>query len=57
MAPPTPTNEETTPLIPTDHSRNVQTTSQPRPQITPVIFHDFLFSFHFLFCEYHCNCG
>ncbi|XP_051166365.1 E3 ubiquitin-protein ligase SH3RF3 isoform X1 [Leptopilina boulardi] len=35
VAPPTPTNEETTPLIPTDHSRNVQTTSQPRPQITP----------------------
>ncbi|KAK0080880.1 hypothetical protein PV325_013175 [Microctonus aethiopoides] len=35
VAPPTPTNEETTPLIPTDHSRNVQTTSQPRPQIAP----------------------
>ncbi|XP_034952634.1 E3 ubiquitin-protein ligase SH3RF3 isoform X3 [Chelonus insularis] len=35
VAPPTPTNEETTPLIPTDHSRNVQTTSQPRPQATP----------------------
>ncbi|XP_033211112.1 E3 ubiquitin-protein ligase SH3RF3-like isoform X2 [Belonocnema kinseyi] len=35
VAPPTPTNEETTPLIPTDHSRNVQTTSQPRPQVTP----------------------
>ncbi|XP_076236123.1 SH3 domain containing ring finger posh isoform X2 [Calliopsis andreniformis] len=33
VAPPTPTNEETTPLIPTDHSRNVQTTSQPRPQL------------------------
>ncbi|XP_076175993.1 SH3 domain containing ring finger posh isoform X2 [Ptiloglossa arizonensis] len=33
IAPPTPTNEETTPLIPTDHSRNVQTTSQPRPQL------------------------
>ncbi|XP_053974764.1 E3 ubiquitin-protein ligase SH3RF3-like isoform X1 [Hylaeus volcanicus] len=33
LAPPTPTNEETTPLIPTDHSRNVQTTSQPRPQL------------------------
>lgn len=35
VAPPTPTNEETTPLIPTDHSRNVQTTSQPRPQAVP----------------------
>lgn len=35
VAPPTPTNEETTPLIPTDHSRNIQTTSQPRPQIAP----------------------
>ncbi|XP_033334250.2 SH3 domain containing ring finger posh isoform X3 [Megalopta genalis] len=33
VAPPTPTNEETTPLIPTDHSRNIQTTSQPRPQL------------------------
>ncbi|XP_015515382.1 E3 ubiquitin-protein ligase SH3RF3-like isoform X1 [Neodiprion lecontei] len=33
VAPPTPTNEETTPLIPTDHSRNVQAASQPRPQI------------------------
>ncbi|XP_018404865.1 PREDICTED: SH3 domain-containing RING finger protein 3 [Cyphomyrmex costatus] len=33
VAPPTPTNEETTPLIPTDHSRNVQTTSQSRPQL------------------------
>ncbi|XP_014469397.1 PREDICTED: SH3 domain-containing RING finger protein 3 isoform X2 [Dinoponera quadriceps] len=33
VAPPTPTNEEPTPLIPTDHSRNVQTTSQPRPQL------------------------
>ncbi|XP_020290399.1 SH3 domain-containing RING finger protein 3 isoform X2 [Pseudomyrmex gracilis] len=33
VAPPTPTNEETTPLIPTDHSRNVQTTSQPRSQL------------------------
>ncbi|XP_017879241.1 E3 ubiquitin-protein ligase SH3RF3-like isoform X2 [Ceratina calcarata] len=32
VAPPTPTNEETTPLIPTDHSRNLQT-SQPRPQL------------------------
>ncbi|KAG7207136.1 hypothetical protein KM043_001008 [Ampulex compressa] len=32
VAPPTPTNEETTPLIPTDHSRNVQTSSQPRAQ-------------------------
>ncbi|KOC59261.1 SH3 domain-containing RING finger protein 3 [Habropoda laboriosa] len=32
VAPPTPTNEETTPLIPTDHSRNVQI-SQPRPQL------------------------
>ncbi|KMR04725.1 sh3 domain-containing ring finger protein 3 [Lasius niger] len=30
LAPPTPTNEETTPLIPTDHTRNVQTTSQSR---------------------------
>ncbi|KAL0125841.1 hypothetical protein PUN28_004714 [Cardiocondyla obscurior] len=36
VAPPTPTNEETTPLIPTDHSRNVQTTSQSRPQIVQV---------------------
>ncbi|XP_043275279.1 E3 ubiquitin-protein ligase SH3RF3-like isoform X2 [Venturia canescens] len=35
VAPPTPTNEETTPLIPTDHSHNVQTTSQPRPQMPP----------------------
>ncbi|XP_057317803.1 E3 ubiquitin-protein ligase SH3RF3 isoform X3 [Microplitis mediator] len=37
VAPPTPTNEETTPLIPTDHTRNVQTTSsQPqRPQTAP----------------------
>ncbi|XP_023288307.1 SH3 domain-containing RING finger protein 3 isoform X2 [Orussus abietinus] len=35
VAPPTPTNEETTPLIPTDHSRNVQTTSHPRPQPAP----------------------
>ncbi|KAK2585557.1 hypothetical protein KPH14_010195 [Odynerus spinipes] len=33
IAPPTPTNEETTPLIPTDHSRNIQTTSQPHPQL------------------------
>ncbi|XP_043605425.1 E3 ubiquitin-protein ligase SH3RF3-like isoform X2 [Bombus pyrosoma] len=32
VAPPTPTNEETTLLIPTDHSRNLQT-SQPRPQL------------------------
>ncbi|XP_071642543.1 E3 ubiquitin-protein ligase SH3RF3 isoform X3 [Temnothorax longispinosus] len=36
VAPPTPTNEETTPLIPTDHSRNVQTTSQSRPQLVQV---------------------
>ncbi|XP_015592824.1 SH3 domain-containing RING finger protein 3 isoform X2 [Cephus cinctus] len=35
VAPPTPTNEETTPLIPTDHSRNIQAASQPRPQIPP----------------------
>ncbi|KAI4502629.1 hypothetical protein M0802_002541 [Mischocyttarus mexicanus] len=34
IAPPTPTNEETTPLIPTDHSRNIQTTSQPHSQLT-----------------------
>lgn len=33
LAPPTPTNEETTPLIPTDHTRNVQTTSQSRSQL------------------------
>ncbi|XP_066603630.1 E3 ubiquitin-protein ligase SH3RF3 isoform X2 [Prorops nasuta] len=33
VAPPTPTNEETTPLIPTDHSRNVQISGQPRSQI------------------------
>ncbi|XP_070156864.1 E3 ubiquitin-protein ligase SH3RF3 isoform X2 [Polyergus mexicanus] len=33
LAPPTPTNEETTPLIPTDHTRNVQTTSQCRSQL------------------------
>ncbi|XP_020706290.2 E3 ubiquitin-protein ligase SH3RF3-like isoform X2 [Athalia rosae] len=33
VAPPTPTNEETTPLIPTDHSRNVQAANQPHPQI------------------------
>ncbi|XP_043797592.1 E3 ubiquitin-protein ligase SH3RF3-like isoform X2 [Apis laboriosa] len=32
VAPPTPTNEETTPLIPTDHSRNLQT-NQSRPQL------------------------
>ncbi|XP_011639159.1 SH3 domain-containing RING finger protein 3 isoform X1 [Pogonomyrmex barbatus] len=36
VAPPTPTNEETTPLIPTDHSRNVQTASQSRPQLVQV---------------------
>ncbi|XP_014229532.1 SH3 domain-containing RING finger protein 3 isoform X3 [Trichogramma pretiosum] len=30
VAPPTPTNEETTPLIPTDHSRTVQASVQPR---------------------------
>ncbi|XP_077278007.1 SH3 domain containing ring finger posh isoform X3 [Temnothorax americanus] len=36
VAPPTPTNEETTPLIPTDHSRNVQTTSQSRPHVVQV---------------------
>lgn len=41
IAPPTPTNEETTPLIPTDHSRNIQTTSQPHSQLTQV--HDKLF--------------
>lgn len=36
VAPPTPTNEETTPLIPTDHSRNIQTSNnQPRPQVVP----------------------
>ncbi|XP_012136604.1 SH3 domain containing ring finger posh isoform X3 [Megachile rotundata] len=32
VAPPTPTNEETTPLIPTDHSRNIQT-NQRRPRL------------------------
>ncbi|KAK9300223.1 hypothetical protein QLX08_006997 [Tetragonisca angustula] len=32
VAPPTPTNEETTLLIPTDHSRNLQT-NQSRPQL------------------------
>lgn len=36
VAPPTPTNEETTLLIPTDHSRNLQT-SQPRPQLVQVL--------------------
>lgn len=34
VAPPTPTNEETTPLIPTDHTRNVQTSSQTNPVAT-----------------------
>ncbi|XP_014219417.1 SH3 domain-containing RING finger protein 3 isoform X2 [Copidosoma floridanum] len=34
VAPPTPTNEETTPLIPTDHSRTIQASSQPRQQTT-----------------------
>lgn len=32
VAPPTPTNDDTIPLIPTDHTRNVQTSNQPRPQ-------------------------
>ncbi|XP_044003201.1 E3 ubiquitin-protein ligase SH3RF3 isoform X2 [Aphidius gifuensis] len=32
VAPPTPTNDDTTPLIPTDHTRNIQTSNQPRPQ-------------------------
>ncbi|XP_011498297.1 PREDICTED: SH3 domain-containing RING finger protein 3 isoform X2 [Ceratosolen solmsi marchali] len=34
VAPPTPTNEETTPLIPTDHTRTVQTSNQPRQHPT-----------------------
>ncbi|XP_008204006.1 E3 ubiquitin-protein ligase SH3RF3 isoform X2 [Nasonia vitripennis] len=34
VAPPTPTNEETTPLIPTDHTRTVQASNQPRQQAT-----------------------
>lgn len=63
VAPPTPTNEETTPLIPTDHSRNVQTTSQPRPQVAPVIkmfnpWRDwFLKLKYYLVLNICCNCG
>ncbi|XP_011297754.1 SH3 domain-containing RING finger protein 3 isoform X3 [Fopius arisanus] len=33
VAPPTPTNEEITPLIPTDHTRNVQTPRDSNPSV------------------------
>ncbi|XP_058798948.1 E3 ubiquitin-protein ligase SH3RF3 isoform X2 [Phymastichus coffea] len=37
VAPPTPTNEETIPLIPTDHTHTVQTSNQLRQQPTPTV--------------------